>query len=45
MTLGELGDYITGEVKKASVVNNNKIQTPTVIPSAGMTDWREQSLK
>ena len=45
VTLGELGDYITGEVKKASVVNNNKIQTPTVIPAAGMADWRRWTLK
>ena len=45
VTLGELGDYITGEVKKASVVNNNKIQTPTVIPAAGMTGWRGWKLK
>ena len=45
VTLGELGDYLTGEVKKASVVNNNKIQTPTVIPAAGMADWRRWTLK
>ena len=45
VTLGELGDYLTQEVKKASVVNNNKMQTPTVIPAPGMTGWREQSLK
>ena len=45
VTLGELGDYITGEVKKASVVNNNKIQTPTVIPATGMTGWRGWKLK
>ena len=45
VTLGELGDYITGEVKKASVVNNSKMQTPTVIPAAGMTGWRERRLK
>ena len=45
VTLGELGDYITGEVKKASVVNNSKMQTPTVIPAAGMTGWREWRLK
>lgn len=45
VTLGELGDYITGEVKKASVVNNSKMQTPTVIPAAGMTGWREWKLK
>ena len=45
VTLGELGDYITAEVKKASVVNNSKMQTPAVIPAAGMTGWREWGLK
>ena len=45
VTLGELGDYLTGEVKRESLLNNNKAQTPTVIPAAGMTGWREQTLK
>ena len=45
VTLGELGDYLTGEVKRESLLNNNKAQTPTVIPSAGMTGWREWRLK
>lgn len=45
VTLGELGNYLTVEVKKASVVNNNKMQTPSVIPAPGMTGWKEQYLK
>ena len=45
VTLGELGDYLTGEVKRESLLNNNKAQTPTVIPAAGMMGWREQRLK
>ena len=45
VTLGELGDYITNEVKRESLLNNNKIQTPAVIPATGMTGWREQKLK
>ena len=45
VTLGELGDYLTGEVKRESLLNNNKAQTPTVIPAAGMTGWREWRLK
>ena len=45
VTLGELGDYLTGEVKRESLLNNNKAQTPTVIPAAGMTGWRERTLK
>lgn len=44
-TLGELGDYITAEVKKTSIVTNNKKQTPTVIPSPGMSRWQEKHLK
>ena len=36
VTLGELGDYITNEVKRESLLNNNKIQTPTVIPATGL---------
>ncbi len=45
VTLGELGDYITNEVKRESLLNNNKIQTPTVIPATGMTGWRGWKLK
>ena len=44
-TLGELETYITTEVKKTSLLNNNKIQTPTVIPALGMSDWQERTLK
>ncbi len=45
VTLGELGDYITNEVKRESLLNNNKIQTPAVIPATGMTGWRGWKLK
>ena len=45
-TLGELSDYVTDEVKKNSIVNNNKSQTPTVIPAEGMAQgWKEMTLK
>lgn len=45
-TLGELGDYLTTEVKRQSFVENNKVQTPTIVPSVGMQNtWREMSLK
>ena len=40
-TLGEIGDYLTTEVKRQSFVENNKVQTPSIVPSAGMQDtWR-----
>ncbi|MFR3330148.1 MAG: leucine-rich repeat protein [Odoribacter splanchnicus] len=44
-TLGELSDYITGEVRKASILINNKTQTPTIVPAPGMTGWRNNLLK
>lgn len=46
VNLHELGDYITQNVKKRSVVVNRKAQTPTVTPSASMTDdWQQIKLK
>ena len=40
-TLGELSDYVTHQVKRKAVVENNgKSQTPTVIASSGNSDWR-----
>ena len=46
VTLLELGDYITAEVKKQSVLENNKLQTPSVTPSAVIgTDWQTWKLK
>ena len=45
-TLGELGDYLTKEVKRQSFVENNKIQTPTVSSSAGLgAQWKNLKLK
>lgn len=46
VTLGELSDFVTKQVKRQSVVINNKKQTPTVIPSqAVMNSWRGMTLK
>lgn len=40
-TLGELSDYVTQNVKRKAVVENNgKSQTPTVIAASGNNDWR-----
>lgn len=42
VTLGDLSDYITSEVKKASLVHNGKIQTPSTSVSPLMQSvWRE----
>ena len=46
VTLGELADYITSNVKKTSVVENGKLQTPTVVPSANIANsWRNMKLR
>lgn len=43
--LGDLTDFVTKNVKRQSVVINNKRQTPTVIPSPAMTDtWRSNTM-
>lgn len=46
VSLQELGDYITQNVKRQSVVVNRKTQTPTVTPSASILDkWQQIKLK
>jgi hypothetical protein len=41
-TLGELSDYVTQNVKRKAVVENNgKSQTPTVIASSNNNGWRD----
>lgn len=43
--LQELGDYITQNVSRQSVVVNRKSQTPTVTPAASMADsWQKLKL-
>ncbi|MBO7051062.1 MAG: caspase family protein [Prevotella sp.] len=44
--MGTLTEYVTKQVKRQSVVINNKKQTPTVIPSqALMNNWQTMKLK
>ncbi|MDE5810017.1 MAG: caspase family protein [Muribaculaceae bacterium] len=46
VTLGELSDYITEQVKRQSVVSNGKLQTPTVAVSPTIKDsWRNLKIK
>jgi hypothetical protein len=46
VTLGELNDFITTNVKQQSIVVNSKSQTPTVIPSAALGEsWKNKKLK
>ena len=40
---GELGDYIQEQVKSISLLENGKIQTPTV--SSGEKNWRKYKFK
>lgn len=46
VTLGELADYITEQVKRQSVVSNGKLQTPTVsVSSTMLPSWRKYKIK
>ena len=46
VTLGELGDYVTKNVKRQSLIENNKLQTPTVSPSSAMQErWRQMPVR
>ena len=38
--LGELSDYVIKQVGRASIVENNKSQTPTVQASSAASNWR-----
>ena len=45
-TLGELSEYVIKQVKRQSVVINNKLQVPMVIPSQSMVNtWQSLGLK
>ena len=41
VSLGELSDKVTAEVKRISMLENGKMQTPTVIAPQGSKEWRE----
>ena len=46
LSLGELQNYISGEVAKRSIVVNGKSQTPTVLSSVNVGDsWKSWRLK
>ncbi len=45
VTLGELSNYVTTNVKQKSIVENNKSQTPVVTPAATLTGkWEKMNL-
>ncbi len=43
-TLGELSDYVTKEVRRKSVVENGKSQTPSIVFSSNNENWRSWKL-
>ena len=46
VSLGELGQFITDQVSRKSIVANGKSQTPSVVPSGTMGDsWKSMKLK
>ena len=45
-SLGELGEYVAKEVKRYSIVENGKSQTPTITQSTSLLQtWRNKKLK
>ena len=46
LSMGELTDYVTQEVKRQSIVTNGKLQTPTVsLSDSERENWRNLMLK
>lgn len=46
VSLGELGNYVTEQVERKSIIANGKSQTPCVSTSATMVgEWKNQKLK
>ena len=44
VSLGDLSDYVTDQVRKMSVVTKSKPQTPTVSTGVSISDWRSIKL-
>lgn len=45
-TLGELAEFVSSQVGRASIVENAKTQTPTIITASGMDDsWKDLKFK
>lgn len=46
VSLGELGQFITDQVSRKSIVANGKSQTPTIVSSSAITEvWKSMKLK
>ena len=45
LSLGELAEYVTTEVKKRSIIVNNKLQVPTASPSSSAKNWKNWKMR
>ena len=46
VSLGDLSDYVTSEVKRQSIVSNGKMQTPIAVPSLSVSGtWKSNRLR
>ena len=45
ISLGELAEYVATEVKKRSIIVNNKLQVPTASPSSSAKNWKNWKLR
>lgn len=45
VTLGELSDYITENVKRAALTEKSKSQVPDTKASSNNKDWKTQTLR
>lgn len=45
VSLGELAEYVTTEVKKRSIIANSKLQTPTTLPSSSAKNWENWKMR
>lgn len=45
ISLGELAEYVTTEVKKRSIIANSKLQTPTTSPSNSAKNWKNWKMR
>ncbi len=45
ISLGELSEYVTTEVRKRSIITNSKLQNPTTSPSSSAKNWKNWKMR
>ena len=45
ISLGELSEYVTTEVRKRSLITNSKLQNPTTSPSSSAKNWKNWKMR